>query len=435
MMIEDRMFRGGHYAAQVEAPEVYRGRRRRLQARLEHGAVALVMGATDARGYGDVGTFRQDPGFYYLTGVELPGAALLLEPEHETLLLPARRPAIEAWTGPKLGPDEETAELLGFEAVVDRDYSEVLVEARRRPVPGLSGRLADRLRGGAELWVPFSAGDTGPSSPEQRLVAELRDRLPSFPVRDLSPVLAAMRLHKEAGELELMRRAVEATVAAMNAAAAHVGPAATEAEVEGAAFAALRASGAEGWSFPPIVGSGPAACVLHYDANRGALDAGELVVVDIGARYGYYCGDLTRTFPVSGRFTPRQRGLYDAVLAAYEAAVATLAPGSTIAAARRAAFAALEESDLAGDGGRALGQFFIHGIGHFLGLEAHDVGGESPELAAGMVVTVEPGVYLPGEGVGIRIEDDYLITEGGAENLSAKLPRDADAIEGLVAGR
>jgi Xaa-Pro aminopeptidase len=435
MMIEDRMFRGGHYAAQVEAPEVYRARRRRLQARLEHGAVALVMGATDARGYGDVGTFRQEPGFYYLTGVELPGAALLLDDEHETLLLPARRPALEAWTGPKLGPDEETARLLGFEAVVDREAGEVVVEARRRPVPGLLDRLADKLREGRKVWVRFPEGGSDEPTAEQRVLGRLRDRLPSFPVRDLSPVLAAMRLHKEAGELELMRRAVEATVAAMNAAAAHVGPATTEAEVKGAAFAALRAFGAEGWSFPPIVGSGPAGCVLHYDANRGALDAGELVVVDIGARYGYYCGDLTRTFPVSGRFTPRQRRLYDAVLAAYEAAVATLAPGSTIAAARRAAFSALEGSDLAGDGGRSLGQFFIHGIGHFLGLEAHDAGGESPEFAAGMVVTVEPGVYLPGEGVGVRIEDDYLITEGGAENLSAMLPRDADAIEALVAGR
>jgi len=434
-MIEERAFRGGQYAAEVEAPEVYRARRKRLQGRLEDRAVALVLGATDVRGYGDVGTFRQDPSFFYLTGVELPGAALLLEKEHETLLLPARRPNIEAWTGPKFGPGEDTARDLGFEAVLDRDHSEVVVDARRRPVPALTDRVADAVRDGRTLWVPLPGDTSGEPTPEQRLVQTLRDRLPSFTVRDLSPVVAEMRLRKEPGEVELMRRAVVATVAAMGAAATRVRPGIREGEVDGAAFAALRACGADGWAFPPIVGSGQAGCVLHYDANRGLLVDGELVVVDIGARWGYYCGDLTRTFPVNGRFTPRQRQLYDTVFAACEAAAATLAPGSTIGAARKAAFAVLEKSGLQGEGGRTLGQFFIHGIGHFLGLEAHDVGGENPTLAPGMVLTIEPGVYLPGEGIGIRIEDNYLITEGGAENLSASLPSDAQAIERLVARR
>jgi Xaa-Pro aminopeptidase len=434
-MIEDRTFRGGHYAAEIEAPEVYRARRRRIQGRLEERAVALLLGATDVRGYGDVGTFRQDPSFFYLTGVELPGAALLLESEHETLLLPARRPNIEAWTGPKYGPGEETARELGFEAVLDRDYSEAVVDARRRPVLALTDRVADCLRDGGTLWVPLAAGASGELTPEQGLVAGLRDRLPSFAVRDLAPVLAELRMRKEPGEIELMRRAIVATIAAMGAAAGRIRPGARESEVDGAAFAALRACGADGWAFPPIVGSGQAGCVLHYDANRGLLVDGELVVVDIGARWGYYCGDLTRTFPVNGSFTPRQRQLYDAVFAAYEAAAATLGPGSTIAAARKAAFAVLEGSGIQGDGGKPLGQFFIHGIGHFLGLEAHDVGGETPPLAPGMILTIEPGVYLPGEGIGIRIEDNYLITEGGAENLSASLPSDARSIERLVGRR
>jgi Xaa-Pro aminopeptidase len=434
-MIEDRAFRGGQYAAEVEPPEVYRARRKRLQGRLQEGAVALVLGATDARGYGDVGTFRQDPSFFYLTGVELPGAALLLEREHETLLLPARKPSIEAWTGPKYGPGEDTARELGFEAVLDRDYSETVVDARRRPVPALADRVADLLRDGGTLWIPLVGGTSGELTPEQRLTRDLRDRLPSFTLRDLAPVLAEMRLRKEPGEIELMRRAIVATIAAMGAAAARVRPGARESEVDGAAFAAVRACGADGWAFPPIVGSGQAGCVLHYDANRGLLVDGEVVVVDIGARWGYYCGDLTRTFPVNGKFSRRQRQLYDVVFAASEAAAATLGPGSTIAAARKAAFAVLEGSGIQGEGGMTLGQFFIHGIGHFLGLEAHDVGGESPTLAPGMVLTIEPGVYLPREGVGIRIEDNYLITEGGAENLSASLPSEAQAIERMVGRR
>ena len=434
-MIEDRLLRGGHYAAEVEPPEVYGARRSRLRETLGKRSLAMLLGATDARGYGDVGTFRQEPNFYYLTGVELPGAALLLDREHEALLLPPRRPALEAWTGPKYGPGQDAARALGFETVVSRDPGEIVVDARRRPVAGLEERVADALRAGATLWVPLAGAAAGEPTAEQRLVGTLRDRLPSFVVRDLSPLLADMRLCKGPGEVALMRKAVAATVAAIAGAAGRVRPGAGEAEVDGAAYAALRAAGAEGWSFPPIVGSGRAGCVLHYDANRGVLEDGELVVVDLGARHGYYCGDLTRTFPVSGRFTERQRRLYEAVLAAYDAAAATLAPGSTIAAARKAAFAALEGSSAAGDDGATLGTFFIHGIGHFLGLEAHDVGGETPPLAPGMLVTIEPGVYLPGEGAGIRVEDDYLITEGGAENLSATLPRDADGIEAMLAQR
>ncbi|MFI5166599.1 MAG: aminopeptidase P N-terminal domain-containing protein [Thermoanaerobaculales bacterium] len=431
-MIDERAFCGGQYAAELEKPEAYRRRRKRVQVRLKDGEVALLLGATDARGYGDVGTFRQDRSFFYLTGVELPNAALILEKRREMLLLPARKPALEAWTGPKFGPGDETARVLGFEAVLDIGYSEVVLEARRRPMPGLLDRIAGYLEAGGVLWIALPGGTSGALSEEQRLVATLRERLASFTVRDLSPLLAELRLVKDRGEIALMHKAVDASIVAMRAGAEAVHPGAREGEVEGAAFAALRGVGAEGWSFPPIVGSGLAGCVLHYDANLGILAAGELVVVDIGARYGYYCGDLTRTFPVSGRFSRRQRKLYDAVLAAYAAAVRTLKPGSTLAAARKAAFAALEKSGVPGEGGKALGQFFIHGLGHFLGLEAHDAGGEGPALVPGMIVTVEPGVYLPREGIGIRIEDDYLITRSGAENLSATLPRDADAIEEIL---
>ena len=434
-MIGQRAFRGGQYAAELEAPEVYRRRRAKIRAKLGAADVAVILGATDARGYGDVGTFRQEPSFFYLTGVELPGSALMLGREHEALLLPARRPALEAWTGPKFGPDEETARELGFEKVFDRDPSEVIQEARRRPVPGLLDRLGAPLQAGGALWIVLPGSATGDPTREQLLVQGLRDRLPSFRVRDLGPLVSELRLRKSPGEVALMRKAVAASIAAMNSAASAVRPGAREGEVEGVAYAALRRAGAEGWSFPPIVGSGPAGCILHYDANLGVLADGELVVVDIGARYGYYCGDLTRTFPVGGRFTRRQRRLYDAVLEAYDAAVATLRPGATIAAARKAAFGSLEKRRVGRDDRRSLGQFFIHGLGHFLGLEAHDAGGEGPTLAPGMVVTVEPGVYLPEEGIGIRIEDDYLITRTGAENLSAALPRDTAAIEGMLARR
>lgn len=434
-MRDERLVMGGHYAAEVSDPGVYRRRRDQVRAQIGESGVAVVHAASDHRSYGDVGTFRQDAGFFYLTGVELPNSVLMIETDGDTLFLPARRPSLEAWTGPRFGPGEETARLLGFDRVLDRDATETVIDARRRGQPSWSDRLASGLASGKVLWAPLPApSPNGSLSPVQELIRNLRDRLPSFQVRDLTPLLSDLRLVKDETELGLLERAVSATIAAMAAAARAVRPGAREGELEGAAFAALRASGAEGWSFPPIVGSGIAGCTLHYDANAGTLADGELVVVDIGARYGYYCGDLTRTFPVNGRFSSRQRGLYEAVLGAYWAAVEGLKPGASIAEIRRAAFEALEGNALQGDDDRSLGQFFIHGIGHFLGLEPHDAGGESPVLKPGMVLTIEPGVYLPGEGIGIRIEDDFVITETGCRCLSEGLPRDPIDVESFVAG-
>ncbi len=430
-MIDDRVLRGGHRAAEIEAPDVYRRRRQRVQQALSDG-VAVLFGATDARGYGDVGAYSQAPAFFYLTGVELPDATLVLQPSHETLYLPDRQPALEAWFGPRFGPDEETAHLLGFDRVVNRDPHDIVVDARRRPQPGVTDRVAELASLGT-LWLAFPpATAEGALTREQRFAVALRERLPGVTVRDLSPLLTEMRLVKSEGEIRLIGQAVAASIEAVEAAARLAQPGRREGELEGAAYAALKTAGAEGWAFPPIVGAGLAGAVLHYDTNLGTLSAGELVVLDLGARYGGYCGDLTRTVPVSGRFSPRQRALYDAVLSAYDAAVATLRPGSTLAVAREAAFEALEQSPHTAQDGRRLGQCFIHGIGHFIGLAAHDVGGDASILAPGMVVTIEPGVYLADEGIGIRIEDNYLITPSGAENLSAALPRDAESIERMA---
>ncbi len=428
------MLFGGHYAAELEAPEVYKARRQRVVEALGERGVAVLLGASDTRSYGDVGTFRQNPSFFYLTGVEIPNAALLFSRERDELYLPARRPALEAWLGPKFGPGEEAAAALGFGAVKDVQATEVVVEARRRPVPGFEDTLADLVVAGCELWLPFPPPLlSAPVTPEQDLVLRLRQKLPNVVVHDLTPILTHLRLRKEPGEVALLQKAVTVTAEAVKAAAGVLRPGVSEAALEGAAYATLRRLGAEGWSFPPIVGSGFAGCVLHYDQNIGFCQAGELVVVDIGARYGYYCGDLTRTFPVSGRFTPRQAQLYDAVLAAYNAAVAVLRPGVKIGDLRHAAYESLKASRLTGPSGVPVSEYFIHGLGHFLGLEAHDVGGEGPVLEPGMVLTVEPGIYLAEEGIGIRIEDDYLITEGGAQCLTpAWLPREREAVEALV---
>ena len=435
-MLEQRKLFGACYAGVLEAPQVYRERRRKLAQAIGSQGVAVLLGGSDTRSYGDVGTFRQEPNFFYLTGVELPNAVLLVGQEQDVLYLPPRKPSLEAWTGPRYGPGEETAAALGFSEVKNLLPSEVVVQARLRPLPGFEDELASSLASGKQLWLPLPPPKaSGPLSREQELACRLRERLPSFSLHDLTPILAKLRLRKEEGELALLREAVRITAEGIRAVAAALQPGVREAALEGLAYASFRREGAEGWAFPPIVASGEAGCILHYDQNAGICREGELVVVDIGARYGYYCGDLSRTLPVSGSFSPRQAEVYDAVLEAYQAALRELRPGSNLAAMRHAAFEALARTGLKGDRGRPLSEFFIHGIGHFLGLEAHDPGGDSEVFEPGMVVTLEPGVYLPQEGIGIRIEDDYLVTPEGALCLTpASLPRRREEVGKLVRG-
>ncbi len=427
--------RGGNYAAELEAPEVYRERRRQLAERIGGGTL-VMWGAGDDRGYGDVGTFRQSSSFFYLTGVELPNAILVLRPDDDldALFLPPRNPNVEQWTGPKFGPGDEAAATLGFHEVLSTDPTEIVLDARRRPVPGFEGRLHGWLGGdGAVLWTDYPAVGAGSVlPPTHRFVSLLRERLPSFRVRDLSAHLTALRSIKGPGEIALMRKAVAATVAGQRAAARTIRAGVAEGAVDGAVYAAFRAAGAEGIAFPSIVGSGTNATTLHYDQNVGACADGELVVVDVGARYGYYCGDLTRTYPANGRFDDRQRAIYDLVLEAHDRVAEAIRPGITIFDLRKIAYGAMQASELRDSGAEPLGQYFIHGLGHPLGLDAHDPGSDETPLEPGMVITNEPGIYIPDEALGVRIENDFLVTESGAENLSAELPTAVSEVEALM---
>jgi Xaa-Pro aminopeptidase len=430
--------RGGNYAAELQAPEVYRERRRRLLEKTGEGTVVL-WGAGDERGYGDVGTFRQGSDFFYLTGVELPNAILVLRPVDggDLLFLPPRNENVERWTGPKWGPGDEAAEFFGFDSVLSTAPSEIVLDARRRPVPGFEGRLQGWLCDlGAVLWTDCPAAATGSAlPPTHRYLSALRDRLPSFTVRDVSGHIHALRVVKDDGEIALMRRAIAATVSGHRRAAAVIRPGAGEGAVDGAVYAAFREAGAEGVAFPTIVGSGYNATTLHYDQNVGTCDDGELVVVDIGARYGYYCGDLTRTYPVNGSFGDRQREIYELVLEAHDRAAEAMGPGVSVFDLRKIAYGVFENSPIRDSHGERLGQYFIHGLGHQLGLDAHDPGAaDEKPLEPGMVITNEPGIYIPNESLGVRIENDFLITADGAENLSAELPTAAEEIEAMMRG-
>ena len=196
----------------------------------------------------------------------------------------------------------------------------------------------------------------------------------------------------------------------------------------------FRLGGAERVGFPSIVGSGPNSVVLHYDKSRRAMEAGDLVVMDIGAEYSYYSADVTRTIPVSGRCTKRQREIYDLVLGAQEAGLKAVKPGNTLLDVDRAARSYLKEHGAAACGAKNCAEHFVHGVGHWLGMDVHDVGEYAVPLEPGMVLTVEPGIYLIDEEIGVRIEDDVLVTESGYELLSGASPRHPDQIEALMGG-
>lgn len=359
--------------------------------------------------------YRERNAFFYLTGLEAPHARLVLvarESGHDeaVLYLPEREPSRERWTGPRLGPGAEAARLTGIKDV--------------RPLSALP-RAPDSIA--AAVGAPELAG---------RVLWE--GRRPAGHGRrgeppTLEPRLAALRLVKDGDELRRLRAAIEITAEAQRAAMRAARPGMTEYELEALIEYTFRSAGAERVGFPSIVGSGPNGTVLHYDRSRRTMEAGDLVVVDIGAEYGYYSADVTRTFPVGGRFTPRQRALYELVLSSQRAAIDSVRPGITMGRLNEIARAHMRAHSRDLCAPTTCDSHFVHGLGHWLGMDVHDVGDYATPLEPGMVLTIEPGLYLPAEAIGIRVEDDVLVTATGAEILSAGAPRDPDAIETLMA--
>ena len=239
-----------------------------------------------------------------------------------------------------------------------------------------------------------------------------------------------MRRVKDQTEISLLYQAINITVAAQQRVAEFIQPERYENELQGLIEFTFTEAGAT-TAFASIVGSGEHATVLHYTANRGILTAGDLVVVDIGASYEYYCADLTRTYPVSGKFTARQREIYEIVLAAQQYIAELAKPGMWLNYSEQPAQSL---NHLAHEfiKARGYGDYFPHGVGHYLGLDVHDVGSYATPLQAGDMITIEPGIYLPQEKLGVRIEDNYWITEKGAICLSDHLPSQAVDVEGMM---
>jgi Xaa-Pro aminopeptidase len=427
----------------------YERRRRVLMRTCGNDAAVVVPAAQEKVRSNDTHyPFRQDSDFLYLTGYLEPDAVLVMVPgraQGEVVLFCRERdPERERWDGPRLGV-EKAAEQLGIDdAFPLADIDEILpglIEGRSKIFYPL-GRDRDfdrRILG----WLDrVRARARQGSSPPQELVA-------------LSHVLAEQRLFKSRSELALMRRAAAIAIAAHRRAMAAARPGIREFELEAELLYEFRRAGAEP-AYPAIVASGANACVLHHRAGARAARAGELVLIDAGAEYQGYASDVTRTFPIDGRFSAPQRALYELVLAAQAAAIAAVRPGASWIAPHQAAVRVLTEGLLrlgllSGSLERHLEEegyrrFYMHKTGHWLGLDVHDVGdyridGEWRVLEPGMVLTIEPGLYVAEDddtvapqwrGIGIRIEDDVLVTARGAEVLTEALPKAPDAIERMV---
>jgi Xaa-Pro aminopeptidase len=253
---------------------------------------------------------------------------------------------------------------------------------------------------------------------------------------DLRPRVTSMRAVKSPAEIALIRKAVDASVEAHLAALRAVRPGASEYEIAALMKYEFERRGCEWPSYPPIVGSGFYSTVLHYDADDQEMKDGDVLVMDVAGSYSGYASDITRTLPVNGRFTPRQREIYEIVLGAQNAVLAAAKPGVMLSRSGKNSLQQIAYDYINTHGkdlrGKPLGPYFIHGLGHSVGLNVHDPMDYDQPLQAGMVITDEPGIYLPEEKVGVRIEDDLLITEAGAELLTRRLPRDPDEVEKMM---
>ncbi|MFP5264180.1 MAG: aminopeptidase P N-terminal domain-containing protein [Blastocatellia bacterium] len=426
-------------------------RRREEFMRRIGGGVAIFPSAPTAVRNNDVEhEYRQDTDFYYLTGFEEPNAVAVLAPgnaEHRFVLFvqPKDRER-EVWTGRRAG--EEGAK---------RDYgadAAFTIDKLDEELPKLVGK-AERIyyRFADPLFDERVAAFMRKAQRERQ-----RNGFGPTSIIDPAETLHEMRLIKTGGDLDLLRRAVDISCEGHMAALRALRPAAYEYEIEAALRYVFRKNGSPRMGYPPIVASGANATVLHYTANNRRIEDGDLLLIDAGAEFGYYTGDVTRTYPAGGSFTEDQAAVYQIVLDAHLAAIEAVRPGATFIEPHDRAVRVLTEGMLRlglleGEAEKLIEdgeykKFYMHRTSHWLGMDVHDAGpykvaDEWRKLEPGMVLTVEPGLYIAEDaegvdsryrGIGVRIEDDVLVTDGGNEVLSARVPKTIEEIEGLMMG-
>lgn len=392
----------------------YQARRKKINSTLKDsvGLVFAGSGAPPLRG-----EWFPDMNFRYLTGIsDEPGAIVMFDPSNPNtkrrtiLFLQPVNPEMDVWDGYRDHISQELRDRYGFETVMRTNaLPRFLTEAARR-----TKKLA--------LLHP-TAAYTQPVTPDLEIFQKVAARMPGCSIVDLSDTITTQRLVKSPAEIKQITTAIKATHNGLNRLFAKLKPGVNERELHNALLGGFGEAGSIRNAFDPIVGSGHNATVLHYKENTAPTKDGDLIVVDSGAEINGYASDITRTVPVSGKFSAEQAKLYNIVLKSQIAAIKAVKPGATMAQVDEASRKVIRDA--------GYGDQYLHGVGHHLGLETHD---PSPDvkLKPGMVVTIEPGIYLQDKSIGIRIEDDIMVTEKGNKNLSSMIPKTVSEIETAI---
>ena len=417
-----------------EPNSVYAARRTKLAAEVD--APIVLWGFTGREEASQSYIFEQEENFYYLTGHNEEGAALVILPAtkgssesgagvRDSLYLPAKNPLKEKWNGVRMSPTEPGIEArTGFASV--KAFAEL-----RATIETLAGNHADYY-----TILPYQK-ELGGYPHEKEVVDWLQQVVPQAKLKDIRAQINVMREIKSPGEIAFLNRAIELSMDAHLAAMRMMRPGLFEYQIGAKMMEVHAMGGSEAEGYAPIVGAGPNSTALHYDRLSRKIEDGDVVVMDVGAQFSGYSADITRTIPANGKFTARQLEIYNIVLGAQDAALSALKPGMDYCQKGSKSVHKISYDYINSHGkdryGKSLGQYYIHGLGHNIGLNVHDPGEYCKPLEAGMVVTVEPGIYIPEENLGVRIEDDVLITEQGYKLLSERLPRDAGEIEKIMA--
>ncbi|MDF1809707.1 MAG: Xaa-Pro peptidase family protein [Phycisphaerales bacterium] len=392
----------------------YQGRRKKILSKLK-GAVGIVFAGDGSPPL--LGEWLPDMNFKYLTGIDdEPGAMVFFDPSNPDarkriiLLLKPVNPEIDVWDGYRDLVSEKLRNETGFDTVM-RTYA----------LPRLMTEAAQRTKRLACLH-PLAAYSQ-PVTSDLELFRKVTARIPGCSIEDQSDLITSMRLVKSPAEVKQIKKAIAATAHGIECVMSKLGDDVPERDLHNALIGGFASMGSMRNAFNPIIGSGHNGTVLHYKANNCIANKGDVFVLDSGADIGGYASDITRTLPVSGKFTKEQAALYNIVLKAQKAAIKAVKPGATMAQADAASRKVIQDA--------GYGDYYPHSIGHHMGLETHDPSPMVP-LKEGMVVTIEPGIYIPDKNIGIRIEDDILVTKTGSRNLSSMIPKTIDEIETAI---
>lgn len=395
--------------------------------------ICIFSGNAPRKSLDSVYPFYVDRNFFYLTGIDHENMILMLRKDQngdvtECLFIEPYDEELAKWVGGRMRADEAT-EISGIASIRDfSDFSSVAHSFIN------STRGFGKTHVYLDLWRHV---ENQADTQAHQFAAKLQQRYPAVAIDDIFGDMVAMRLIKSDEEIAFMRKAQDATCTAIIAMLKHAQPEMNESELEGVFDFSLKKQGVREHAFTSIIAGGGRAAILHYDNNDQIVHDGEMVLIDLGSADGHYCADISRTFPINGKFTDRQRQIYNAVLDAQRIVMANAKPGVTTGQLNQMVIDYYESrlDDLGlRKGGKGVRDYYYHGVSHSLGLDTHDIShGRNVPLQPGMVITVEPGLYIEEESIGVRIENDVLITEDGIVDLSAEIPSTVEEIEAIMA--